>query len=178
MRASTRLPLALALLTAPALAQTGAVIPATQASALDGHSVTLPQDLKAPATVLILGFGKHSSDATTAWEKPIRQHLARPGQIAFYDMAMVAEVPGFVRPMVLRAIKAKVPDVLKPNFLPLTTGEDAWKHAAGFDPGQSEAAYILLVDRTGHIQFLTHVPYSDAAFADLTHRAQALAANH
>lgn len=151
-------------------------IPNTQATALDGHTVTLPRDLSAKATVLILGFGRHSQDATTAWEKPVRQQLAQPGNIGFYDIAMISEVPGFVRPMVLRAIKHQVPDVLKPNFLPLTADEDAWKTTAGYSKDQPDAAYVLLVDKSGHVQWSTHVPYSANGFAELTQRAHSLAA--
>lgn len=157
---------------APAAAQT---VPSTQATALDGHSVTLPRDLPGKATVLILGFGRHSSDATTAWEKPVRQHLAQPGSIGFYDIAMIGEIPGFVRPVVLRAIKHEVPDVLKPNFLPLTGNEDTWKQVAGYDKGQPDAAYVLLVDNTGHVQWSTHAAYSPEGFAELSRRAQSLA---
>lgn len=161
--------------TAPALAQGGGVIPNTQATALDGHPVTLPRDLPGRVTVLIVGFGKHSADATTAWEKPVRQQLVPSGGIGFYDLAMLAEVPGFVRPMVLRAIKHSVPDVLKPNFLPLTADEDAWKRVAGYVPDQPEAAYVLLVDHEGRVLWQSHAGFSSDGFAELTRRARSLA---
>lgn len=150
-------------------------IPATQAVALDGHSVSLPRDLPGRANVLILGFGRHSKDATTAWEIPVRTRLAQPGAISFYDMAMISAVPGFMRGMVLRAIKHDVPDVLKPNFLPLTDGEDAWKAVARYATDQPEAAYVLLVDRGGRVVWQTHAAYSDTGFAELTRRARAMA---
>ncbi len=156
-------------------AQAGAAIPSTQATALDGHAVVLPRDLPGRATVLIVGFGRHSADATTAWEKPVRQQLAQAGTIGFYDMAMLAEVPGFVRPLVLRAIRHDVPDVLKPNFLPLTGEEDAWKQAAGYATDQPEAAYVLLVDRQGRVQWSTHAGFTSAGFAELRRRAHTLA---
>ena len=154
----------------------GGQIPQTATTALNGQAVSLPSDLRAPATVLIVGFGRHSQDATTAWERAVRLQLAHPGSIGFYDAAMLAEVPGFVRPVVVRAIKREVPDGLKPNFLPLTEKEDAWKRAAGYADDQPEAAYVLLVDRTGRVQWMTHAPFSPAGFDDLRQRAMALAA--
>lgn len=153
----------------------GAAIPVTHATALDGRDVTLPRDLPARATVLILGFGRHSQDATTAWEKPTRLQLARPNQIGFFDMAMISEVPGFVRPFVVRSIKHAVPDVLKPNFLPLTDDEDAWKHVAGYAKDQPEAAYVMLVDRAGKVRWSTHAAFSSNAFAELRRQAEDLA---
>lgn len=151
------------------------VIPPTQATTLAGQSLHLPQDLSAPATVFIIGFGRHSQDATTAWEKPVRTQLAKPGSIGFYDVAMLSEVPGFVRPMVMRMVKSKVPDVLKPNFLPLTESEVAWKSAAGYTSDQPEAAYVLIVDRSGHIRWATHTPYSQSGFAELQRRTAEIA---
>ena len=166
----------LVLLSATSLAQGGhAPIPNTQATALDGHPVTLPRDLPGRATILILGFGRHSADATTAWEKPVRGQLAHLPAIAFYDMAMLAEVPGFVRPFVLRAIRKQVPDVLKPNFLPLTTDEDAWKHAAGYEANLPDAAYVFVVDRKGQVLWQTHAAYSAEGFRALSEAASRVA---
>lgn len=150
-------------------------VPATQATALDGRAISLPRDLPGRANVLILGFGRHSKDATTAWEIPVRTRLAQTPAIGFYDMAMISEVPGFMRGMVLRAIKHDVPDVLKPNFLPLTEGEDAWKGVAGYAKDQPEAAYVMLVDHSGRVVWATHAAYSDAGFAELGQRARRLA---
>ena len=138
--------------------------------------MSLPRDLPGRATILILGFGKHSADATTSWEKPVRNGLAHLPAIGFYDMAMLAEVPGFVRPMVLRSVRKDVPDVLKPNFLPLTEGEDAWRTAAGYSKDQPEAAYVMLVDPTGTVRWSTHAAFTPAGFAQLTGAAQHLAA--
>ncbi len=156
-------------------AQATRIVPTTKVNNLNGQPVLLPGGLPARATVLILGFGRHSQDATTAWERPTRSQLAKPGWIGFYDMAMLAEVPGLVRPFVLRAVKHEVPDVLKPNFLPLTDDEDAWKRAAGYAQDQPEAAYVMLVDRSGRVQWSTHAGYSPSAFAELRQKAEDLA---
>lgn len=156
-------------------ADRGPTIPATQATTLDGHVVNLPGDLPGRATVLILGFGRHSAQATTAWEKPIRTQLAHPPAIGFYDMAMLAEVPSFARGLVLRSIRKDVPDILKPNFLPLFDNERAWKQIAGYTPGQSEAAYVLLVDGAGVVRWSTHEAFSAAGFALLQNHLQDLA---
>lgn len=152
-------------------------VPATHTLALDGHEVSLPRDLPGRATVLILGFGRHSAEATTAWEKPIRTQLAHPPAIAFYDMAMLAEVPSFARGFVLRSVRKDVPDVLKPNFLPLFDGERAWKQIAGYSPDRPEAAYVLLVDAAGIVRWSTHEAFSATGFAHLQDLARRLAAN-
>ena len=126
-------------------------------------------------SALILGFGRSSQDATTAWERPTRTQLARPGVIGFYDMAMLAEVPSVLRPLILRTIKHKVPEVLQPNFVPLTESEDRWKQAAAYNADQPEAAYLLVVDRGGEVRWSTHAAYSPAGFAELRQHAETVA---
>ena len=151
-------------------------IPQTHVTALDGHRVSLPDQMPARATVLILGFGRHSQNATTAWEKPVRLQLAHLPVVGFYDIAMISEVPSFARSWVISAIRKQVPDVLKPNFLPLTENEDAWKRFAGYTADQPDAAYVLVVDAQGILRWSTHGAYSPEGFAQLTERAQQVAA--
>jgi hypothetical protein len=149
-------------------------IPAVHAQALDGRTVDLPRDLH-PATVLILGFSQGSQDATTAWEKQVRTGLASP-TVGFYDMPMLASIPSFVRSFVMRSIRKKVPDVLKPNFLPLTQDEEAWKQVAGFAKEAPDAAYVLVVDREGIVRWQTHAAATAAGVAELAQQAHAVAA--
>ena len=163
-----------ALLAQPASSAQPAGIPSTHTTALNGHPIDLPANLPGRATVLILGFGRHSAEATTAWEKPVRTQLAQTPAIGFYDMAMLAAVPSFARSFVLRSVRKQVPDVLKPNFLPLFDQEKEWKQVTGYTPDQPEAAYLLLVDRTGEVRWSTHEAYSPAAFAHLRDLAQRL----
>ena len=150
----------------PALFLSGALanastntIPTATGTALDGHTVTLPRDLAPRATILILGFTEHSRDATTTWEKAIRSSLATPG-IDYFDIPFLEDAPSLIRPFIIRSIRKQVPDLLKPRFVPLTSGESAWKQAAQFSPSAPDAAYILLVDRSGTILWQTHAPYS------------------
>ena len=151
-------------------------IPATTGTALDGHTLTLPHDLSAPATILILGFSRASSDATTAWEKSIRTNLATTA-IDYYDIAFLQDAPAFIRPAILHSIRKQVPDTLKPHFLPLTTNQSAWKQAANFSPVTPDAAYVLLIDRSGTIRYQTHDPITPARLNELATAAHTLAAS-
>ena len=90
-------------------------------------------------------------------------------------MPFLEDAPSFIRPLIVRAIRKQVPDVLKPRFVPLTSGESAWKQSAGFTPTAPDAAYILLVDHSGRILWQTHEPFSQARFDQLATTARDLA---
>jgi hypothetical protein len=158
------------------------IIPPSQGTALNGRAVILPRDLPGRATVLILGFSQHSADSTTAWEKPVHTSLASdntPGQsaaIGFLDMPFLEDAPSLIRPIIVRSIRKQVPDPVRPWFVPLTSGEAAWKQLSGFTPNAADAAYILLVDRNGQVHWQTHEAFSPARFDELAAAARKLAA--
>jgi hypothetical protein len=93
-------------------------------------------------------------------------------------MPFLQDAPSFVRPLILRSIRKQVPDILKPHFVPLTTNQDAWKQIANYTPSAPDAAYILLIDRSGNILWQTHEPFTPARFNDLATAAHNLAASH
>ena len=150
-------------------------IPLTRAVAFDGHAVELPRDLPGTATVLVLGFTRSSEGATTVWGTKVRRELVRPPAIDAFAMPMLAEIPAFLRGLVIRSIRHKVPDIERPNFVPLTSDEDAWKQLAGFVPDASDAAYVLLVDRKGAVRWRTHAECTAETFAQLSAEAQKVA---
>ena len=91
-------------------------------------------------------------------------------------MPFLEDAPSLIRPLIVRAIRKQVPDILKPRFVPLTSGEAEWKQAAGFTSTAPDAAYVLLVDRSGGILWQTHEPFSQARFYQLATAARALVA--
>lgn len=164
------------------------IIPPSQGTALNGRAVILPRDLPGRASILILGFSQHSADSTTAWEKPVRNNLASantPGAtaaigdrpaIGFLDMPFLEEAPSLIRPIIIRSIRKQVPDPVRPWFVPLTSGEAAWKQLTGFTPTAPDAAYVLLVDRNGQVRWQTHEAFSQPRFEELATAARQLAA--
>lgn len=173
---------ALLLHTAAGSTPSPTIIPPSQGTALDGRAVVLPRDLPGRASILILGFSQHSADSTTAWEKPVRNSLASPNTpgdrpaIGFLDMPFLEEAPSLIRPIIVRSIRKQVPDPVRPWFVPLTSGEAAWKQLSGFSASQPDAAYVLLVDRNGKVRWQTHEAFNQARFDELATAARSLAA--
>jgi hypothetical protein len=161
----------------PATAAVTSTIPASSGTALDGRTVRIPGDLPAGVTILILGFTRDSSTATTDWEKRVRTSIATTPSIDYFDIAFLEDAPSFVRPLIVRAIRRQVPDAVRPHFLPLTSNEAAWKQVAGFTSSAPDAAYVLLIDRTGKIHWQTHQPLTSDRIAELSAAAHQLAAS-
>jgi hypothetical protein len=141
-------------------------IPTTHAVALDGHGVDLPRDLQG-RSILVVGFTRTSEAATTSWEKKLRSEPAT-SKVSMYNVAMLAEVPSILRGMVVRSIRKKVPEFARPNFIPITEDEDAWKRVCGFTSEAPDAAYVLLVERNGMVVWRTHESISQSIFNELS----------
>jgi hypothetical protein len=149
-------------------------IPATQSTALDGHLVQLPRDLYPGATVLVVGFSRESATPSSNWGKSLAPALTSMPSVGVLQLPMLAEVPSLVRPIVLRSIRKEVPAFLQRNFIPLTSDEAAWKQLAGYDPHAPDAAYLLIVDKSGGIRWQTHAACSPALLAQVAAESQKL----
>ena len=145
--------------------QAGPQLPTITTTALNGQSVSLPEDLQ-KLNVVIVGFTRGSADRTTAWEKPVRREL-QPAGIQFFDIAVLEDVPKFMRGVVSAMIRNKVPTVLKPHFLMLYEGQQDWKRAVNFDPRDSDAAYVMIVNADGRVLWQTHTAFGDDSFDQL-----------
>ena len=153
----------------------GSTLPQVQAMAVDGHEVRLPRDLSA-RTVVIAGFTRASAKQTTAWEVPVRTHLADE-RVGFFDVAVLDGVPGMLQGFVRRSLRKQVPPVLQGRFLPLFADGGAWKTLCGFSKASPDAACVLVTDGGGHVLSRTSEPYSEEAFARLTRTVRAAATN-
>jgi len=149
-------------------------IPRTQSTALDGHAVQLPRDLYPGATVLIVGFSRESATPSTNWGKSLLSALGSTPAIGVLQLPVLAEVPSLARPLVLHSIRKEVPAFLQHNFVPLTADEAAWKQLAGYDPHAPDAAYVLLVDKSGTVRWQTHEACSPALVAQVAAESQNL----
>ncbi len=149
-------------------------LPPAQGTTLAGQAFALPGSLHAPANVFVIGFGRHTTNAAIGWEHAIVTQLARPNVIEMYNVAMLAEVPGFARSFVLGRMRKAVPEAYRANFIPVVDREDDWKHAAGYDPNQPEAAYVLVVDNHGLVRWSSHESYNAASWQALVSAAQQL----
>jgi hypothetical protein len=118
----------------------------THGKSLSGKQVILP----APdhtRTLIIAGFTKGSSVAVKAWwEKSGALCQAHP-EVACYRVAVLEEVPGFIRGMILGGMRHDIPANEQDSFVTVFENEAAWKQIFGFST--ADDAYMGLFDKNG-----------------------------
>ena len=138
-------------------------IPPVHSTTFAGQKVSLPDDLKGHAAILILGFTEGSRDQTTAWGKRLAADPARPAALLYFEMPMVEGVPRLLRGLVLHKIKETVSDNGQKHFLPVEEHEPDWKRIVAY--GKPDDAYVLVIDENGVVRERLEGAADDGAYA-------------
>jgi hypothetical protein len=171
--------LLLALLTASALAvadcAAGERIPDVHSTSFADQAVDLPAALQGKvAGILVLGFSRGSREAVTGWATKIAADYRTSDVVAYYELPVVASVPGFLRGILLRSIKSSAPERAHKRIVPITTNEAGWRAVVHYS--QPDDPYLLVVDGQGNVVWRTQGEPTDAAYAVLKQQVEALKA--
>jgi hypothetical protein len=142
-------------------------IPVTEGTTLSGRAVSLPRDLPAGLSVLVMGFNQKSGDACKEWSKQFSAQPLAGQNISSFQMPMLASAPRFIRGMIVRSMKKDTPANLQDRFLPVFDHEQEWKQIASYST--PDDAYLLLVNQQGTVRWQTHGPPTPERIAALQH---------
>jgi hypothetical protein len=143
---------------------TAQLLPQIEARTLSEKRVPFPDALRGHIAVVVIGFTHASRNPASAWGKRVAQQFA-DSDVQYYQAAMLQDVPRLIRGMVTSGIRKGVPKAEYDRFLLLFEKEDEWKRVAQFS--EPDAAYVLLVDREGNVNWTTHRNVDNDAIAEL-----------
>lgn len=127
-------------------------LPLTHGKTLSGDAVTLP-DSNHAQTLIIAGFSKNSSSSVKAWWEQAQTLCQAHPEVACYQVAVLEEVPSFVRGMVLGSMKRGTPAAEQRSFVTVFENESAWKQTLAFNA--PDDAYLGLFDKSGKLLWHT-----------------------
>ena len=146
--------------------------PHLQEESLAGQQIVLPEGVSGRVAVLVLGFSHASSTPTGAWAKRVREEFGKDPSLALYQLAVIEEAPRFIRGMITSGMKKDIPESQRAYVVPVVHQEAALKKLVNFK--ESDDAYIVLLDRSGHVAYQTHGRTADPGYAELRTKMQAL----
>jgi hypothetical protein len=150
-------------------------IPEVHGTSFADQAVNLPQDLQdKAAAILVMGFSRGSRDAVTGWAQKIAGDYRTSNVVAYYELPMVASVPGLFRGILLRSIRSSTPERAHKRIVPITNNEQVWRALVHY--GEADDAYLLVIDTRGDVVWQTHGQATDAAYAALKQQVEALKA--
>ena len=138
----------------------GAALPHTEAETLTGKKIVLPDALTGRPSIVIVGFTKRSRSQTSAWATQLTKDYGTETRLQRYSIAVLDDVPAFIRGMVISGIRRGVPENQQDTFLILTHDAKPWRDLAGIS--NADDAYVILFDNTAHVVAQTHGPVENA----------------
>jgi len=150
-------------------------IPEVHSTSFANQMVNLPADLQGQAAgVLVIGFSRASRDAVADWAGRIAADYRTSPVVAYYELPMVASVPGLLRGIVLRSIRSSVPDRARKRVVPIIDNEARWRALVHY--GAPDDPYLLVVDGQGDVVWQTQGRATDAAYSALKQQVETLKA--
>lgn len=123
------------------------------AATLNGEARVFPRDAAQPRSIFVVTFSKSATAAGARWTRTLRDNkdsLSAP----IYQVAVLEDVPGFLRRFVISAIAKDVPDSLHGQFWIATSGTQQWQECAGST--SSEQPHVFVLDGRSQIVWRAH----------------------
>jgi ATP10 protein len=166
--------LAAVVLTAQSASAPTAVLPRLEGETLSGKKIVLPDDAHGKIALLAIGFSRKGGDATRAWSERFKKDFGADPRLAAYPVAELAGAPMFMRGMIVGSMRKGTPAADRDRFVTLFEGSEDLKRFVGFSSGDD--AYLLLLDRSGTVQWRGHGVFREQDYSALQTAARGLAA--
>jgi len=148
-------------------------LPRLEGETLSKKPIVLPEAARGKIALLVMGFTKKGGQATGPWEKQFKNDFGADQRYAVYPVAVLEDVPRFIRGMVTSGIRSSTPPAEQDHFVVLVHGEQDLKHFVGYST--SDDAYLLLLDAKGEIRWRGHGLFKYEDYAALKNIAKQLA---
>lgn len=123
-----------------------------------------PADLAKDRAVVVVTFSKVASDQATEWTRKLREN-EKALAASIYQIAVLEDVPGLVRPFVISALKRALPKTLHDHFWVATSFSKEWQKQIG---GESlDEAHVLVLEDRRQITWRFNGVFSEAALRSL-----------
>ncbi|MDE2691075.1 MAG: hypothetical protein OXI49_11220 [Acidobacteriota bacterium] len=118
-----------------------------RAVTLAGNEVEATKDLGA-RSLLVVSFHRVANGSAREWRRVLDDDPRVEGW-SIYTVIVLEGAPGFVRRMVVRALRGDVPAARQDSFLVVEEGAQPWRDLAGSNGGeenQEEAVFVVRLE--------------------------------
>jgi hypothetical protein len=121
-------------------------LPTTSAESLAGEQLTLPADLPAERTLVLLAFERDQRASLATWKAGLDLPA---GKTPWMELIVVGPENAFVRTMVQRGLRREIPEgPMRDRVLPLFAEQEAFAASLGLS---TKSPHVLTVDSAGHV---------------------------
>ena len=150
----------------------GDPLPPLKGEFLSGKPAVLPDAASGRVALLAMGFTYNSRFAVEAWIGRLRKDFGDNPQVTFYEIAMIGGMARLGKWFIDSGMRKGTPKSDYEHVITVYGGTDPWKERVGFQ--SPDAAYLILLDKSGVVRWLHGGPFDEEAYQALTAHAVAL----
>lgn len=152
----------------------GERLPTLKGEFLTGRAAVLPEAAAGRVALLALGFSYDSRLAVEAWVKQFRAGYGNNAQVTFYEIPMISGMAQLGKWFIDSGMRRGTPKADHEHVITVYGGSGPWKERLGFRA--PDAAYLILLDKNGLVQWRYHGAFNDAEYKQLSTKMDALLA--
>jgi hypothetical protein len=161
---------ALAAAAPPLALVSGDLMPPLRGEFLSGRKAVLPDAARGRVALVALGFTYESRFAVEAWIMRFRQDLGADSAVTFFEVPVLGGMARMARPFIDGGMRRGTPKALHENVITVYGGAREWKLRLRFR--EPDDAYLMLLDRAGHVVWHHAGPFREADYAILAVEAK------
>lgn len=150
-------------------------LPTLKGEFLSGRPAVLPDAASGKVALLALGFTYQSRFAVEAWIARFRKDFGGNREITFFEIPMIGGMARMGKWFIDSGMRRGTPKADQENVITVYGGVDPWKQRVGYQA--PDAAYLILLDRSGIIRWQHAGVFDEAAYGDLASRIRELSGN-
>lgn len=158
---------------ATAPVKVGEPLPVLKGEFLAGKPALLPSASKGKVALLALGFTYASRFQVEAWVGRFRKDFDHNSSVTFYEIPLIGGMARMGKWFIDSGMRRGTPVADQENVITVYGGVDPWKKTVNFR--DSNAAYLILIDQQGVVQWQHSGPLDETSYATLAARTQELA---
>jgi hypothetical protein len=147
----------------------GDLIPPLRGEFLSGRKAVLPDAAHGRIALVAVGFSYDSRFAVEAWAARFRQDFGADSAAAFFEVPVIGGLARMARPFIDGGMRRGTPRALHENVITVYGKAEEWKLRLGFRG--PDDAYLMLLDRSGHVVWRHAGPFREEDYAGLAAEA-------
>jgi len=143
----------------------GDALPPLRGEFLTGRDAELPPVAAGRVALLSLGFTYKSRFAVEEFSKRFQKEFAGRDDVTFFEVPMIGGMGRLAKVFIDRGMRNATPKEMHENVITVYGGTGEWKARVGVR--DEDAAYLVLIDREGRVQWVRGSRYDERVFNDL-----------
>ena len=124
------------------------------ATTLRGEARVFPSDAEKPRAIFVITFSKAATNAAAEWTQKLRE-----AKQPVFQVAVLEDVPRFLRGFVISSIRGEVPAALQDRFWIVAGNAQTWRTVV--DAKDDKEPHVVLVENGERVTHVIHGAYSD-----------------